>query len=244
MPEARAAAQKALALDDNLAEAHASMGQIYAYEYEWESAEREYKRAIQLNANYPSAHQWYAEHLSARGQHTEAIAEIQRALELDPLSLIINRTYGDLLNAARRFDEAIEQFRKTIDLDPSFKTTHFFYGRAFVGKRMYKEAVAELDKTGEAFAGLDEEYVKGGWNAYLRASVERMEKITQQSYMPPFLLASYYGMLGDRDRTMEWLEKAYAERDFRLTILKVSFEFDSVRDDPRFIDLTKRVGIP
>jgi TolB-like protein/Tfp pilus assembly protein PilF len=244
MPEAKAAAQKALALDDNLAEAHASMGQIYAYEFEWQSAEREYKRAIQLNPNYPSARQWYAEHLSARGLHNEAVAEIQRAMDLDPLSLIINRTYGDVLADARRFDEAIEQYRKTIDLDPSFVTTRFFLGRALAGKGMYKEAVEEFRKTGEGFAGLDEAYVKGGWKGYLQATIERIKKMMEQGYFPPFVLASYYAQLGDRDRTMEALEKAYADRDFRLTQLKVSFEFDSVRDDPRFIDLTKRVGIP
>jgi len=244
MPQAKAAAQKALALDDTLAEAHASMGQIYAYDYEWESAEREYKRAIQLNPNYASARQWYAEHLSARGQHAEAIAEILRALDLDPLSLIINRVYADLLVAARRFDEAIEQYRKTIELDPSFATIHFFFGRAYVGKGMYREAVEEFKKASATMAGLDEVFVKAGWKAYLQASVERMEKMSQHGYVPPFLLASFYGLLGDRDHTIQQLEKAYAGRDFRLTLLKVSFEFDSVRDDPRFIDLTKRVGIP
>ncbi len=135
MPKAKEAALKALALDDKLAEAHASLGQITLYyDYDFATAEREYRRAIELNPNYATAHQWLAEHLSEMKRQDEALAEIKRALELDPLSIIMNRIYGDILVNGRRFDETVEQHKKTLELDPNFPTAHFFLGRAYEGK--------------------------------------------------------------------------------------------------------------
>src|SRR5438093_6171459 len=144
MPRAKAAAMKALALDDNLPEAHTSLAQIIAY-YDWDfaGAEREFRRAIELNPNYATAHHWHAENLSSLQRHNEALSEIRRALELDPLALITNRVYGDLLLNARRYDEAIEQYRKTIEMDPNFPTTHAFLGRAYEARQLYDQAVKE-----------------------------------------------------------------------------------------------------
>src|SRR5437667_9578733 len=137
MPRAKAAASKALVIDDNLAEAHTSLAQIVAY-YDWDfdGAEREFRRAIQLNPNYATAHHWHAENLSSLQRHDEALSEIRRARELDRLALITNRVHGDLLLNARRYDEAIEQYRKTIEMDPNFPTTHAFLGRAYAAKQM------------------------------------------------------------------------------------------------------------
>src|ERR1044072_9145016 len=147
MPKAKEAALKALELDDRLAEAHASLGQIAAYyDYDFPVAEREYRRALELNPNYAPAHQWLAESLSTMKRFDEALAEIKRALELDPLSLIINRLYADILIDARRFDEGVEQFHKTIELDPNFPTAHFFLGRAYEAQGMHGEAVREYSK--------------------------------------------------------------------------------------------------
>lgn len=144
MRRAKQAALKALALDDKLAEAHASLGQIMAYyDYDFPTAEREYRRAIELNPNYGTAHQWLAEHLATMKRIDEALAEIRRALELDPVSVIINRIYGDILLDARRFDEAIAQYRKTIELEPNLPIVHYFLGRAYTGKGMHDQAVVE-----------------------------------------------------------------------------------------------------
>jgi serine/threonine-protein kinase len=251
MPKAKEAALKALALDDKLAEAHASLGQIVEYyEYDFATAEREYYRALELNPNYATAHQWLAEHLSGFKRFDEAIAEIKRALELDPLSPIMNRIYADILVDARRFDEAIEQYKKTLELDPNFPTAHFFLGRAYEGKGMYDQALDEYEKTStvnlvpqETLKKLREVYKKSGWKAYMQATVDRLLG-SQRVQLPPYVMATLYAKLGQHDEAMKWLEKGYEERDFRLIMITVSYEFDGLRSDPRFRDLVHRIGLP
>jgi len=252
MPKAKEAALKALALDDTLAEAHASLGQITDYyDYDFVSGERELRRAIELNPNYAPAHQWLAEHLSPLKRTDEAIAEIKRALELDPLSLIMNRIYGDVLVDARRYDEAIAQYKKTLELDPNFPTAHYFLGRAYEFKGMYDEAVDEYTKSQgisiippEKIQKLKEVYAKSGWKAYLQMSIDLLLPDSQRPLFPPYAIASFYARLGNKDETMKWLEKGYEERDFRITLISVSQEFDSVRSDPRFRELVRRMGLP
>ena len=251
MPKAKAAAMKALELDKNLAEAHASIGQILSqFDNDFAGATREYQRAIELNPNYATARQWNAENLSVMGRHDEALLEIRRALELDPMSLIINRVCGDILVDARRYDEAITQYRKVIDMDPGFVTTHFFLGRAYEAKGMYDEAVAEYGRAVgswaislEEWASIKAAYEKSGWKAFLQAWLDRMLKLNQTGYMPPFVIASFYSRLGERDEAIAWLERAYEARDFRMEHLGVAFEFDSLRSDPRFTDLLRRIGL-
>lgn len=250
MPKARAAALKALELDDRLAEAHASLGQVAAYyDYDFPVAEREYRRALELNPNYATAHQWLAEHLSAMKRFDEALAEIKRALELDPLSLIINRIYADILVDARRFDEAIEQFNKTIELDPNFSNTHFFLGRVYEAKGMYDQAVGEYIKAAtlngvppEQLAKMNEVYAKAGWKAFVQAALDHA--LSERTQTPPFVIAGYYLRLGQKDEAIAWLQKGYEQRDFRMTMLSVDFGFDSIRSDPRFVELVRKVGLP
>lgn len=252
MPKAKLAAQKSLALDENLAEGHASLGQILAYyDFDLEGADREYQRAIQLNPNYATAHQWRGENLTTLRRFDEGLAEARRALELDPLSLINNRVYGDCLVDAHRFDEAIAQYKKTLELDPNFPTTHYFLGRAYEGKGDYDNAVAEYTKSAEIVGFLPEDlvemknaYEKGGWRAYLQASLTRILKRAEQGNTTPFLVAVVYANLGQKDEAFAWLEKAYQQRDFRVTLIRVSFEFDSLQSDPRYADLLKRIGLP
>jgi eukaryotic-like serine/threonine-protein kinase len=251
MPKAKEAALKALALDDKLAEAHASFGQIVEYyEYDFATAEREYLRALDLNPNYATGHQWLAEHLSGFKRFDQAIAEIRRALELDPLSAIINRVYADILVDARRFDEAIVQYQKTIELDPNFSTAYFFLGRAYEGKGMYDQAVESYVKAGainqvpeQTMEEMKGVYKKSGWKAYVQANLNRVMS-QESSIPPPYVVASFYVRLGQNDEAIKWLERAYEERDFRMIMITVSFEFDGLRSDPRFRDLVRRVGLP
>ncbi|MDQ3820496.1 MAG: tetratricopeptide repeat protein, partial [Acidobacteriota bacterium] len=153
MPQAKAAARKALEIDDHLAEGHASLGQILFYDWDFAGGERELRRAIELNPNYASAHQWLGELLSALGRHDEAIVEVRRALELDPLSIIINRVLGDIYYSARRYDEAIEQLRKTVEMDPNFPTARASLADAYGAKGIYGEAVKEYAKFEELVSG-------------------------------------------------------------------------------------------
>jgi tetratricopeptide (TPR) repeat protein len=254
MPKAKEAARKALALDDKLAEAHASLGFIVGnYDYDFATAEREFRRALELNPNYPTAHHWWAVHLSHLKRFDEAIPEIRRALELDPLSTVINLSYGDVLVDARRFDEAIEQYRKTIELDPNFQNTYLFLGRAYEGKGMYDQALDAYAKY-SAFNMVPEEslnevkqiYRKSGWKAYLRVVLDRL--VTQFQgvtiFRKSYVVAAFYARLGQNDEAIKWLEKAYEEHDTSMPWLGVSFEFDSIRSDPRFRELLRRLGLP
>jgi len=252
MPKAKEAALKALALDDNLAAAHASLGQITAYyDYDFPTAEREYRRAIELNPNYAPAHQWLAEHLAAMKRNDEALAEIRRALELDPVSVIMNRIYADILVDGRKYDEAIRQYQKTIDLDPNFPTAHFFLGRAYEAKGMYDDAVRSYTRAAELGTVLkdvlvktNDVYKKSGWKAYVQFNLDQLVVNAPQRRFPAFTIATFYAKLGQDDEALRWLEKGYEERDFRMTVLSVSFEFDRLRSDPRFRELVRRMGLP
>ena len=251
MPKAKEAALKALALDDNLAEAHASLGQITSYyDYDFVTAEREYRKAIDLNPNYAPAHQWLAEQLSSLKRNDEALAEIRRALQLDPMSVIMNRIYADILVAGRKLDEGIQQYQRTLELDPNFPTTHFFLGRAYEAKGMYDEAVKEysissgLDTVADVMAKASDVYKKSGWNAYVQFNLEQLVEKAPERRFPAFLIAMFYAKAGRNDEVIKWLEKGYEERDGRMTKLSVSFEFDGLRSDPRFRELVRRMGLP
>jgi len=252
MPKAKEAALKALALDDKLAEAHASLGQIAAYyDYDFATAERQYRRAIELNPNYASAHQWFAEQLAAMKRLDESLAEIHRALELDPLSVIINRIHADILMDARRFDEAIQQYHRTLELDPNFPTAHYFLARGYEAKGMYDQAVEEYSKTmllgrnsPETVQKMKEVYAKSGWKAYLQANLAELISQPRARSLPPFVIATMYARIGRKDEAITWLEQGYEDRDFRMTLVSVAFEFDEMRSDPRFRELVRRMGLP
>ena len=252
MPKAKEAALKSLALDDKLADAHASLGQIAAYyDYDFPTAEREYRRALELNPNYAIAHQWLAEHLAAMKRNDEALAEIRRALELDPLSVIMNRIYADILTDGRRYDEAIEQYQRALELDPNFPTSHYFLGRAYELKGMYDQAVQEYSKSQllgamapDTLKQLNEIYLKSGWKAYVQANLDRLAPESQQVQLPPFVIATFYARLDRNDDAIKWLERGYEERDFRMTLLSVAPELDKLRSDSRFKELIRRIGLP
>ncbi len=251
MPKAKAAAMKALELDDTLAEAHSSLGNVkHLYDWDFAGAEREFKRAIELDPNYASAHQFYALLLMSLERWPEANDQIKRALELDPLSLIINSSAGRILYAERRYDEASEQLRKTLELDPNFARAHFFLGQVYQQKGMQEQAIAEfqkalqLDVNQYLLAGLGYAYATSGKRDEAMKVLDQLKDLSKQRYASALGIAIIHLGMGEKDQAFEWLEKAYQERSEGLSWLAVEPRFDSVRADPRMADLIKRVGLP
>jgi len=251
-PRAKAATEKALEMDDTLAEANASRGWISAnYEWDWRNAESKYKRAIELNPSYATAHQWYAEYLSYMARHNESIAQAKRAQELDPFSIIINNDLGQVLYYARQYDQAIEQLQKTLELDANFIVAHFFLAFLYAQKAMYDEALAEVQKAMDLSAGDDSLilaqlgtiYSYSGRRDEARKVLDELHQLSKQRYVSPFYIALIYMGLGQKDQAFEWLEKAYKKRDHWLETLKVHPWLDSLRSDPRFIELLKKMGL-
>ncbi len=250
-PKAKAAATKALAIDDTLAEAHTSLAfAIWYYDWDWPAAEAKFKRALELNANYPVAHQWYGSYLSSMGRHGEAIAEKKRAVELDPLSLVMNRSAGWTFYFARHYDEAIEQYQKTLELDPNFTLAHLWLGEAYKQKGMHEQAIAELQRamvlSGEdhaKLAALGHAYAFSGRRAEATKILEKLEEMSKRSYVPPYDFAVIFAGLGDKDKAVEWLQKAYEDRSAYLVYLNVEPVWDSLRSDPRFTDLLQRMRL-
>jgi eukaryotic-like serine/threonine-protein kinase len=249
IPRAREAAQKALEIDDSLAEAHASLGFIKTlYDWDWPGAEKELRRAIELNPNYAIAHRWYGLHLEFTGRLEEAIAEDKRALELDPLSLVINAYMGMTFYDARQYDQAIEQERKTLELDPNFMVAHNFLGSAYVQKSKKKEGIAEFERAlgispGDALSlgELGNAYALSGKRAEAQKVLDQLNELSRQKYVPAMARVMVEVGLGEKDKAFEWLEKAYEER-FVIEI-KVDPQFDPLRSDPRFADLLGRMNL-
>jgi TolB-like protein/Flp pilus assembly protein TadD len=247
LPKAREAALKALSLDDRLAEAHTALGGVLNYyDYDFAGAEREYKRAIELNPNYATAHQWYGELLTHLGRHEESLAEMRRALQIDPLSLIINRAYGESYLFARRYDEAIAQLRKTIELEPNFATAHDTLGSAYQITGDYADGVAEFVKAREIYGKPEiaalarESFARGGYREFLRAMTGERRPADLQSHF----VAKCLVMLGEKDKALAELNRSFEKREYYLVYLKVDPRFDVLRDDSRFAELMRRIGLP
>ena len=251
-PKAREAALKALELDDSLAEAHTSLAFVEDnYDWNFAASEKEYQRAIALNPSYATAHQWYAMHLVAFGRFPEAEAEIQRAVDLDPLSIIITMGVAEISEWERKYDAATVQYRKTLDLDPNFIGAHGNLAVAYERQGDYKQGEEEEEKTANmygnpAFAAiLHEAYAKSGYPGVLRAQLNKsLQDRDAGKYVPALGIASTYVLAGDKGEGLQWLEKAYEERDSGMVYLNVSSDFDSVRDDPRFQQMVRKVGLP
>ena len=260
MPQAKAAALKALEIDPNLAEAHASLGKVlFDYEYDFAGAERSFKRAIELDPNYATAHQWYAELLSVSSRHDEAIREITKAIELDPFSVSINFWAAAIPQRAGRFDQALLQIKKGNELVPDEARFHRLMSGVYADQAKYDQSVEEYllgakankDFNPENIAKLKAAYEKDGWDGYWRMRQEiRIEELNAKQlkdpngYVKAMGFANAYAWGKDKDKTIEYLNKAYEGRDAGMLDLKVSKTWDFVRDDPRFKELVKRVGIP
>ena len=251
MPKAKAAAQKALRLDDGLAEAHASLAYIsMVYDWNWASAQKEFKRAIELNPNYAGAHEWYAEFLAARGRESEALSEMKRARDADPLLVLMHAAVAEALYYSRRYDDVISQCQQTLELDPDYPLAHFHLGRAYMGKNMYSEAIAEYQKAqatlGETPAivmAIGYANAKAGDRTAARKALEQLRAQSKRRYVPALYFAAIYTGLGDSDAGLSWLEKAYREHSDYLIYLKVDPMADTLRSSPRFHAILQKIGI-
>jgi len=249
-PKAKEAAQRALEIDDTLAEAHVSLGYIEAlFEWDWSGAEGELQRAIALNPSYASAYQQYGITLAVMGHFEAAIAQSKRALELDPLSLPINATMGAVLYFVRQYDQAIEQSRKTLELDPNFPLARWVLGLAYVQKSQYEEGIAELEKLQVSSPGfllnsllaLGYAHALAGNRAEAENLLNQLNELSKQKYVPAWSIAAVHACLGDKDKAFEWLEKASDDR--HTYHLKLFPAFDLLRSDPRFADLLRRMNL-
>ena len=248
-PEAKAAAIKSLELDSTLGEAHNSLAFVLdGFDWDFDSAGREFQRAIELNPGYATAHHWYAWHLSLLGRYDEALAEMRKAENLDPLSLIINADLAELLVLAHSDEESIQQSRKTIEMDPNFALAHNQLAQAYLQKHMYDEAVAELKTAvqvsggGPAFiANLARAYVASGKRSEAVKLLDHLKKRSKPDYSNASEIAVIYASLGDADQAMNWLEKGYNERFNPGVLLRPGF--NPLRSDPRFQNLVHRIGL-
>jgi DNA-binding winged helix-turn-helix (wHTH) protein/tetratricopeptide (TPR) repeat protein len=248
---AKAAASRALEIDDQLAEAHASLAyaNLY-YEWDWAAAERGFKRSIDLSPNYATAHHWYHEYLVLRGRIDEATEEINKAQQLDPLSPAINAALALPLLNSGQYHQGITALKRVIELDPGFYRGHFFLGIAYTLMGLYEMAFAELqdavslsENGTRAVAVLGWAYAVAGKRDEALAVMDELQRRMQDSYVSPYGMVIICTALGEKDEALEWLEKGYEMKDEYLTRLGIAVELNSLRSDPRFRDLLERVGL-
>ncbi len=252
LPKAKAAANRAIELDDTLAEAHTALGvAIFWGEWNWSVAENQYKRALELDPKNADAYLYYAHLLSIMGRHVEALAKVKLAREIEPLNLRISALEGLFLIHAGRSDEALARFRGIFELDPDFWLAHNFASSAYIEKGMFVEAVAEARRARGLFDGSSQPMAfegyalaKSGRKAEARVVLDELLKSSTTRYVTPYHIALVYNGLNERDKTLAWLERAYEQSSTRMVFLKVEPKWNNLRDDPRFQELLRKVGFP
>ena len=246
------AAKKALAIDNKLAEAHASLAAALWSIFEFSEAEKEFKRALEINPNYANAHHWYGLFLSWDARHADGISHLRRAVELDPFNLQYNSNLGQAFGNAHQFDAAIEQFNKTFEMDPNFGQAHNQLARVYYATGRYEQWLEESRKTytlfndSEMLAIFEEMsrvYSKSGLKPALVRQVEMTEALAKKRYVDPAIIAYAYADIGDKDKTFFWLNKAVAEKAASLDPIKITADMDAFRSDPRYLDILKRMGL-
>jgi TolB-like protein/DNA-binding winged helix-turn-helix (wHTH) protein/Flp pilus assembly protein TadD len=250
LPKAHAAALKAVEIDPQSAEAHASLALVLHNKWDWPGAETEFKRALQLDPRYANAHHWYGDYLSVRGRHEEALIEARRALDLDPLNLMIGTWLGLRYYLARQYDGALEQSRNTLELDPNFAAAHLVLGETYVQMGFDQKGLAEL-QSAASLSGDSPLYLAQVAVAHARAGrktealqiIARLQTISSKRYVSPYGLAQIYAALNDKEQTFKWLQIAYDDRAVWMTYLAVDPVFDGFRSDQRFQDLLRRVRL-
>jgi tetratricopeptide (TPR) repeat protein len=250
LPAARAAALQAVEIDNSLGEAYASLGLIKLIESDWPGAEAAFQRAIELNPNYATAHHWYAFYFMAVAKLGDALAELERARELDPLSLVITTEVGFPLYLNGQYDRAIEEFRKALVLDRDFALAHAWLGLAYAEQGKFDEAITAC-REAVALSGRFPLYV--AYLAYVNAAAGRsaaamslareLEERASSEYISPALFVPIYGELGDTDRALESLERAYRERSWYFVRVKVDPKVAALRSEPRFSSLLEKLGL-
>ncbi len=245
----RAAARQAIELDDQLPEAHTALGFIAEnHDWDWRTAEQEYRRAIQLNPNYATGHQLYAECLALQGRFDEAFPEIERARQLDPLSLIIATDNGAILFFSHQYDRAIEQFRAVLEMDPNFPRAHMVI-TAYVQKGLFDDALADAEglhrreASSWSWGALAYIYGRSGQRAKAKFALDQLERVSRSQVVDPISFATAYIGIGDKEKALVWLQRAYQWHSSSLTALKVDPTYDPLRNDPRFQALVGRIGL-
>jgi tetratricopeptide (TPR) repeat protein len=250
IPKVRQAVEHALKIDESLAEAHTMLAMtLLQYDWDWLAAEREFRRAIALDPNYAVGRSFLAWHLAAMGRFDESIAEDRRALDLDPLSPAVNADLGWDFYFARRYDEAIEQLLRAVDLEPNYWVSHVLLGRCYQQKGKLQEAVAEFEKARqiensipEVLAALGHGLAMSGRKAEALKIIRELQERSRTEFVPSYSIATIYIGLGMKEEALQYLEKSYAEGSFYMIHLKVEPILDSLRADPRFADIVRRVG--
>ena len=251
-PKAKAAAKRALELDPNCAEAHAALGwAATAYDWDWIAAETEFRRAIELKPQYGPVHIWYSHFLKAMGRTKESFEESRRALECDPLGLVLNMHMGWHYLYLREYKQAIEQLLKTLELDPGFLPAKMFLGEAYEQVGMFAEAIAEFEETLKLadrqpiyLAGLGHAYAVSGKRDEAFNTIQELNQLSTQQFVSARGVAEIYMGLSDKEQAFAWLDKAFEQRNGWLLHAKENQRYDSLRTDPRYIDLVRRMNLP
>ena len=252
-PKARSAAQRALAIDDSLAEGHVALAAAYWALLDFDAAEREFRRALELNPNYANAHHWYGLFLSWQARHSEAISHFRRATELDPLNLMYNSNLGQGFENARQYEASLEQLKKTLDMDPNFAQAHNQLQSLYRDMGRYDLWLEEWKKraslTGDRddLAMADEVarvYSRSGYKAAVVRNIELLRQLSKRKYVDPAVIAYEYADLADKEQAFDWLDRAFAEKSASLEVIKIVKPMDPFRSDPRYLDLLKRMGLP
>jgi len=252
MPRAKAAAIRAIQLDDSLAEGHNSLALVHlSYDWDYSGSEAEFQKAVALNPNYATAHHWFAHYLAVVGRDTDAMREIRRARELDPFSVAINSFLVDTFYYARQYDQALEAAKEMANIDPAFRAAaEGLQGNVLAAKGVNGEAVMHWNKAlvlsghAEDAAKLQHAYALGGYHGYLDRQLQALKASSQREYVAPLDFAELYTRLGDRDSAFDWLERAYKEHSSWLNFVNTDPLYDPLRSDPRYADLLRRIGLP
>jgi TolB-like protein/Tfp pilus assembly protein PilF len=248
MKKADDAANKAIALDDSIAEAHAALGYVALFDWKWRASEQELQRAITLNPNLPQAHLYFGQFLSAQGRMDDAVDEHKRLLQLDPTSLVANQLLCAMYGSAREYDKSIQQCLKVVEMYPDVSMPHGDLSDDYAQKKDYTKAIQEyqrelsLDGKLELSVAMGRAYAANGWEGVLRKRVEVYQRRNTRDY-DPVAVAQAYAYLNEKDKAFLWLDRAYDEHA-SLLFIKAIPDFDNIRSDPRYADLLRRMGLP